>query len=136
MPHRNARGARAKSLTEPIYQRAPGTRHSSAGLPEPSRLDAGWPIDTARQGFVWVAGGFEPPGRSWVALRPTYYFGYLYGAMNAVELGHIEEAHDFIRQARVVQPDRSFALAHRGLGAMAPDVDRRISAALRKAGLE
>jgi hypothetical protein len=56
--------------------------------------------------------------------------------LNAGALGHTEEARDFIRQARGVQPDLSFALAHRGFGAMAPDVDQRISAALRQAGLE
>ena len=74
--------------------------------------------------------------RELVALRPTYVLGYIYGAMSAAELGEIEEAREFVRQAREVQPDLSFESAHRALGGMAPDVDRRMSAALRKAGLE
>jgi TolB-like protein/class 3 adenylate cyclase/cytochrome c-type biogenesis protein CcmH/NrfG len=74
--------------------------------------------------------------RRLIASRPTYYFGYLYGAMNAVGLGHTEEAHEFIRQARGVEPELSFAFAHRSFGAMSPDVDQRISASLRQAGLE
>jgi tetratricopeptide (TPR) repeat protein len=75
-------------------------------------------------------------GRRLMALRPTYTLGSIYAAMSAAELGHIDEAHDLMRQARGVQPDLSFALAHTALGGMAPDVDRRVSAALRKAGLE
>jgi TolB-like protein/class 3 adenylate cyclase/Tfp pilus assembly protein PilF len=75
-------------------------------------------------------------GRRLIALNPSYYWGYLWGAMNAVELGHIDEARELMRQARGVQPDLSFVLVHRALGGMAPDVDRRMSAALRTAGLE
>ena len=74
--------------------------------------------------------------RRLIDLRPTYYYGYLYGAMNAIGLGHTEEAHGFIRLARGVEPEMSFDFAHRGFGAMAPGVDQRISAALRQAGLE
>ena len=74
--------------------------------------------------------------RRLIDLRPTYYYGYLYGAMNAIGLGHTEEAHGFIRPARGVEPEMSFDFAHRGFGAMAPGVDQRISAALRQAGLE
>lgn len=75
-------------------------------------------------------------GRRLMALRPTYYMGYIYAAMSAAELDHIDEARELMRQARGLQPDLSFALVHRGVGGMAPDVDRRMSAALRKAGLE
>ena len=74
--------------------------------------------------------------RRLMALRPTYYLGYIYAAMSAAELGHIDEARDLMRQARGIQPDLSFAFVHQWLGGMAPDVDRRMSAALRKAGLE
>jgi TolB-like protein/class 3 adenylate cyclase/cytochrome c-type biogenesis protein CcmH/NrfG len=74
--------------------------------------------------------------RRLIALRPTYYFGYLYGAMNAAELGDVDEARDLVRQARQVQPELSIAFVRQGMAAMAPDVDRRMMAALRKAGLE
>jgi hypothetical protein len=42
----------------------------------------------------------------------------------------------FVAGARHLRPDTSFAVAHQSLGGMAPDVDRRMSAALRNAGLE
>jgi adenylate cyclase len=74
--------------------------------------------------------------RRLVALRPTYVLGYIYGAMNAAEFGNLSAAREFIGQARAMQPDLSFESAHQALGGMAPDVDRRMSAALRKAGLE
>ena len=48
-------------------------------------------------------------GRRLMALRPTYTLGYIYAAMSAAELGHIDEAHDLISQARGVQPHLSFA---------------------------
>ena len=70
------------------------------------------------------------------ALRPTYLLGYLYGAMNAAELGEMDAAREFLAGARNLRPDISFAEARQSLGGMAPDVDRRMSAALRKAGLE
>ena len=69
-------------------------------------------------------------------LRPTYLLGYIYGAMNAAELGAIDEAGQFLAGARHLRPDISFAVAQQSLGGMVPDVDRRMSAALRKAGLE
>jgi hypothetical protein len=70
------------------------------------------------------------------ALRLIYLPGYLYGAMNAAEFGAMEEAREFLAGARSLCPDLSFDVARQALGGMAPDVDRRMSAALRKAGLE
>ena len=81
------------------------------------------------------AAGLEA-GRRLIMLLPSYYFGYLWCAMNAVGLDQIEEARDLIRQARRVQPDLSIALVRRSLSAMAPDVDRRLTESLRRAGLE
>jgi len=75
-------------------------------------------------------------GRRLVALLPSYYWGYLWSAMNAVGLGRHEEARAMIRDARQVHPGLSLALARQALGAMAPDVERRFTEALRQAGLE
>jgi len=74
--------------------------------------------------------------RRLITVSPSYYWGYLYSAMNAVGLGRIEDARAFIRQAHTVKPDVSFELARTCLGTMAPDVERRFYAALRAAGLE
>ena len=74
--------------------------------------------------------------RRLIALSPNYYFGYIWAILNAVGLGHIDEARDLLKQARKVKPDLSLALARRCLGAMAPDVDRRLSEGLNQAGLE
>lgn len=87
----------------------------------------------------WNAGRYEEGlavSRRLVALLPDYYFGYLWGALNAVGLGLIDDARDLIRQARQVQPALSMALIRRSLGAMATDVDRRMAAALGEAGVE
>jgi TolB-like protein/cytochrome c-type biogenesis protein CcmH/NrfG/predicted Ser/Thr protein kinase len=75
-------------------------------------------------------------GRRLIALSPNYYWGYLWSAMNAVGLGQIEEAREFVAQARRVKHELSFELAAKCLGTMAPDVDRRFKEALRQAGLE
>jgi adenylate cyclase len=75
-------------------------------------------------------------GRRLIVLSPTYYWGYVWSAMNAAGLGRIEEAHDLIREARQVKPHLSFELARKCLGAMAPDVERRFANALHQAGLQ
>ncbi len=100
---------------------------------------AEWIFYDALGGAYWNAGRCEEGlavSRRLIALLPSYYFGYVWGALNAVGLGQIEEAKDLIRQARQVQPALSLALVRRGLGAMATDVDRRMAAALREAGVE
>jgi adenylate cyclase len=74
--------------------------------------------------------------RRLIALSPTYDWGYLWGAMNAVGLGRIDEARELVRHARTIQPRLSIAHFRRALGAMAPDVERRMSDALRQAGVE
>jgi TolB-like protein len=73
--------------------------------------------------------------RRLIALRPTYVQGYFYAAMNAAELGQLDEAREFVQQASMLRSDLSLALARTILGGMAPDVDGRVSAALLKAGL-
>jgi TolB-like protein/Tfp pilus assembly protein PilF len=75
-------------------------------------------------------------GRRLISLSPSYYWGYIWSAMNAVGLGQAEEARRLVREGRAVQPNLSLALALRCLGEMAPDVDRRFTDALRQAGLE
>lgn len=98
-----------------------------------------WIFYDALGGAYWNAGRCEEGlavSRRLIALSPSYYFGYLWGALNAVGLGQIEEAKDLIRQARQVQPALSLALIRRSLGAMATDVDRRMVEALRQAGVE
>ena len=103
------------------------------------RDPAEWLFYDALGGAYWNAGQYEEGlavSRRLIALSPSYYFGYLWGALNAVGLGRIEEARDLIRQARQVQPELSLALVRRGLGAMAADVDRRMAAAWGQAGLE
>jgi serine/threonine protein kinase/tetratricopeptide (TPR) repeat protein len=98
-----------------------------------------WIFYDALGGAYWNAGQYEEGlavSRRLIALSPSYYFGYLWGALNAVGLGRIEEARELIRQARRVQPELSLALVRRGLGAMATDVDRRMAAAWGQAGLE
>ncbi|MFN2386497.1 MAG: tetratricopeptide repeat protein [Thermoanaerobaculia bacterium] len=74
-------------------------------------------------------------GRRLVSLWPTYYFGYLWSAMNAIELGQSESAAASIREARRVLPEVTVEMVRRVLGAMAPDVDRRMMGALQRAGL-
>jgi tetratricopeptide (TPR) repeat protein len=98
-----------------------------------------WIFYHALGGAYWNAGRYEEGlavSRRLIALLPNYYFGYLWGALSAVGLGQLEEATGFIRQARQVQPALSLAFVRKSLGGMAPDVDRRMSAAWQKAGLE
>ena len=75
-------------------------------------------------------------GQRLITLSPTYYWGYLWSAMNEVGLGHIDDARAFIREGYAIKPDLSFELAQTCLGTMAPDVERRFIAALRATGLE
>jgi tetratricopeptide (TPR) repeat protein len=53
----------------------------------------------------WETGRYEASldaARRLVAARPTYYWGHLHLAVNAVALGHIAEAHAAIAEARRV----------------------------------
>jgi len=74
--------------------------------------------------------------RRLIALSPGYLFGYLWGAINAVGLGLPDDARELARQARAIQPGLSVAYVRTALGAMAPEVDRRICDALGQAGVE
>jgi tetratricopeptide (TPR) repeat protein len=103
------------------------------------RDPAEWLFYDVLSGAYFNAGRFEEglvAGQRLVALWPAYYFGHLWSAMNAVELGRLEEAQASIREARRVLPNVSLEMVRRVLGAMAPDVDRRMMGALRQAGLE
>ncbi|MCI0601459.1 protein kinase [bacterium] len=97
-----------------------------------------WIFYDALGGAYWNAGRYEEGlsvSRRLIALLPNYYFGYIWGALNAVGLARIEEAREMIRQAQQVQHALSLSLVHRSLGAMSQDVDRRMTAALREAGI-
>jgi hypothetical protein len=56
--------------------------------------------------------------------------------MNAVGLGKDEEARELVRQVRRIQPTISLTAMMKSLGDIAPDVGRRMTDALRTAGLE
>lgn len=56
--------------------------------------------------------------------------------MNAVALGHLDEARAAIAEARRVQPKLSLEMVQHGLGVARPEVDARRNVALRQAGLE
>jgi serine/threonine protein kinase len=89
-------------------------------------------------GAYWNAGRYEEGlsvSRRLIALLPDYYFEYIWGALNAVGLAKIEEAREMIRQAEQVQPALLLSQLRKSLGAMSPDVDRRMSATLREAGV-
>lgn len=87
----------------------------------------------------WETGRYEASldaARRLVAARPTYFMGHVYLAMNAVSLGHIDEARAEIAEARRVQPNLSLEMIQRNFGVSRPDIDARRNAALRQAGLE
>jgi hypothetical protein len=69
-------------------------------------------------------------------VRPDYWWGPLYVALNAASLGHIDEARAAIAEARRLQPELSIAQIQRSVGVSRPEVDARRNAALREAGLE
>jgi hypothetical protein len=48
----------------------------------------------------------------------------------------MEEAKELIRQARAIQSELSIAHVRMALGALAPEVDRRMTDALRQAGVQ
>ena len=70
-----------------------------------------------------------------IVLRPDYYFGQIWAAMNAVGLGDLETANTAILEARRLVPELSLATVRRVLGAMAPHVEQRMMGALEQAGL-
>lgn len=87
----------------------------------------------------WETGRYDASleaARRLVAARPTYYWGHVYLAMNAVSLGHLDEARAAIAEARRVAPNLSLAMMQQGLGVARPEIDARRNAALRQAGLE
>jgi serine/threonine protein kinase/tetratricopeptide (TPR) repeat protein len=98
-----------------------------------------WIFHDSQASAFFNAGRFEEglaTSRRLIALSPTYFYGHMWAAMNAVELRRLDEARVFVRQARQVQPELSLQLFRTGLGAIAPDVERRMTAALAQAGME
>ena len=87
----------------------------------------------------WETGRFDASrdaARHLVAARPAYWWGKVYLALNAVSLGHPDEARAAIAEARRLQPDLSIAKVQRAIGVSRPEIDARRDAALRQAGLE
>ena len=87
----------------------------------------------------WETGRYESSldaARQLIAARPDYFWGQLYLALNAVSLGHPDEAHAAIAEARRLQPGLSIAKIQRGFGVSRPEADARRNEALRQAGLE
>jgi tetratricopeptide (TPR) repeat protein len=87
----------------------------------------------------WETGRYDASidaARHLVAARPDYLYGPLYLALNAVSLGHMDEARAAIAEARRLQPNLSIAQIQRGFGVSRPEADARRNAALRQAGLE
>ncbi|HSE40351.1 MAG TPA: tetratricopeptide repeat protein [Acidobacteriota bacterium] len=97
-----------------------------------------WLFYDALGGAYWNAEQYEEGlavSKRLIAMLPNYYYGYIWAVLNLVGLGRIDDAKEMIRQARRVQPALSLALVRSTLGAMAADVDRRMSDALIKAGI-
>ncbi len=110
---------------------------------EAQRLDPVGPLATLVYDILahayWQTGRYEAgiaASRRLVAARPTYFLGYVYLAMNSVELGRLDAARSAVAEARRVLPDVTLELIQRGFGVSRPDIDARRDAALRQAGLE
>jgi adenylate cyclase len=87
----------------------------------------------------WELGDYEAglrAARRLLAELPSYYFGHVFVAMNAVGLGRLDEAREAILEGRRAQPDLSLELVQGIYGVERPEIDARRNAALRKAGLE
>jgi len=87
----------------------------------------------------WELGDYEAglrAARRLLAELPSYYFGYVFVAMNAVGLGRLDEAREAILAGRRAQPDMSLELVQGIYGVARPEVDARRNAVLREAGLE
>ncbi len=87
----------------------------------------------------WQLGNYEAgldAARRLLAELPEYYFGHVFVAMNAVELGRIDEARTAIAEARRAQPGLSLELVQGMYGVARPEIDARRNAVLRQAGLE
>jgi TolB-like protein/cytochrome c-type biogenesis protein CcmH/NrfG len=97
-----------------------------------------WLFYDALSGAYWNAGQFEEGlavSRRLIAFLPDYYYGYIWATLNLVNLGQMEEAKEMIRRGLQVQPALSLTLIRKGLGAISPDVDRRMADALVQAGI-
>jgi adenylate cyclase len=87
----------------------------------------------------WETGRYDASldaARHLIAARPDYWWGSVYLALNAVSLGHMDEAHAAIAEARRLLPGLSIAQIQRSFGVSRPEADARRNAALRQAGLE
>jgi adenylate cyclase len=71
-----------------------------------------------------------------VGWLPDYPWGYVDLAMNAVPLGHIEEARAAMLEARRIQPNLTQASIQKGFNVSRSEVDARRNAALGQAGLD
>jgi TolB-like protein len=95
-------------------------------------------FDNLSQAY-WQEGRYEEgllAAQRLLAELPDYFLGHVYLAMNAVELGLLDEARAAIDAGRLAQPDLSLELVQGGYGVERPAIDARRNAVLRQAGLE
>jgi adenylate cyclase len=95
-------------------------------------------FDNLSQAY-WQLGDYESglrAARRLLAELPDYFLGHVDVAMNAVELGRLDEARAAIAEARRVQPELSLEFVQGMYGVARPEIDARRNAALRQAGLD
>ncbi len=98
-----------------------------------------WMADDNSAGALWELGRYPESletAHRLIAARPSYYWGYVYVALNAVVLGDLATARAAIADARRAAPKLSIHFIQRTYGVARPDIDARRNAALREAGLE
>jgi tetratricopeptide (TPR) repeat protein len=87
----------------------------------------------------WQEGRYEEglqAAQRLLAELPDYFLGYVYLAMNAVELGRLDVARTAIEAGRRAQPELSLDMVQGSYGVVRPEIDERRNADLRQAGLE
>jgi len=95
-------------------------------------------FDNLSQAY-WQEGRYEEglqAAQRLLAELPDYFLAYVYVAMNAVELGRLDEARAAIAAGRRAQPDLSLQLVQGSYGVQRPAIDARRNAVLRQAGLD
>ena len=92
-----------------------------------------WINDSFAAAF-WELGQFQKgleAGQRLVALEPSYFPGYAWIAMNAINLGRVEEARAAVLKARQVAPGFSLQAMQDYFGVSRPEIDRRRNEVLR-----
>lgn len=87
----------------------------------------------------WQQGRYDAgleAARRLLAELPDYYLGHIFVAMNAVPLGHLDEARAAIAEARRAQPNLSLDTVQGMYGVTRPEIDEQRNNVLRQAGLK